>query len=379
MGQSDKLSVLHVVGAMNHGGTEKMLIDLYRNMDLQHIQFDFITFSGDKAYFDDEIRQLGGRVIRVVNHLSIIEMKHIMEIYGPYDIVHAHTLFHCGLVQIAARLAGVKVRISHAHTTDDDQESFMRRLYTAVMKPTIQLFSTYTLACSKQAGRFLFGERRLGKRSNYQIFPNVIHYQDFMEEPVEEVQVFKKQLRIEQRFVIGHIGRFIEPKNHSFLLDILAILRQRNMDVVLLLVGDGVLKEEIEDKAQRIGLEEYVHFTGIREDIPTMLHSMDLFVFPSTYEGLGIVLLEAQAAGKKCLVSEAIQPEADLQIGQMERCSLESGAEVWAEKIMEMKKTETLDLSRIEQAFIEKEYTLDTGVDRLKKLYIQENQKKVTV
>ncbi|WP_165998210.1 glycosyltransferase [Bacillus sp. Cs-700] len=154
--------------------------------------------------------------------------------------------------------------------------------------------------------------------------------------------------------MVGHVGRFIDAKNHLFLLEILKELLLRNKGVRLLLVGEGDLKAQVERAAEKAGLLDKICFTGIRDDIPVMMHSMDAFLLPSRYEGLGLVLLEAQAAGLPCIVSEAIQPEANLNLGQMSSLSLDQSPARWAEKILNALGKEKLDPKRIEEAFKEK-------------------------
>ncbi len=169
--------------------------------------------------------------------------------YGPYDAVHSHTLFHCGLASLAALLAGVKIRVSHAHTTLDNSRGYLRKIYMKLMRVMINLFSSNLLACSKEAGSYLFGEKNLrGKKYSY--FPNVIDYSNFLKEASAEVKKFKVEEGLGNNVVIGHIGRFIEAKNHYFLLEVLKCLLKNDPTVNLLLVGDGDLRQEIEDAAK---------------------------------------------------------------------------------------------------------------------------------
>jgi len=362
------IKVLQVVGAMNRAGTETMLMNIYRNINREKIQFDFISYSGQEAHYDQEIKRLGGRVIRLSNTSSIKEIYKVIKKYGPYDAVHAHTLFHCGIAIIAARMAGVKVRISHAHTTLDNSGSYKRKIYMRLMRSLINTFSTKLLACSKGAGSYLFGEKSLANEK-YSYFPNVIDYLGFLECPKDEVRKFRVDQGLDNSIVIGHIGRFIEAKNHIFLLDIMKSVLKRNHTVKLLLVGDGNLKQQVEEKARKEGIYDYIRFIGIREDIPTLLHSMDVFVFPSIYEGLGLVLLEAQASGVQCVVSEAIQPEADLNIGLVSKLSLKDDPKVWADKIIELANKKEEDLNCIIGGFERGGYSLTLGISKLIDVY----------
>lgn len=362
------LKILHVVGAMNRAGTETMLMNIYRNIDREKVQFDFISYSPHEAHYDQEIMELGGRVIRLSKTYSIKEIYNAIVKYGPYDAVHSHTLFHCGIANIAAFMAGIKVRIAHAHTTLDKSNSFLRKIYINTMRVLISTLSTKLLACSKGAGEYLFGTKSL-TRNKYSYFPNVIDYSLFLSKPNDEVNHFKKQEGIEDGIVIGHIGRFMEAKNHEFLLKIMKCLIKRIPTIKLLLVGDGELKQQIEDQAKEEGLIENIIFVGIRHDIHTMLHSMDIFVFPSLYEGLGLVLLEAQASGVPCIVSEAIQPEADLELDLISRHSLSDGPEIWANTILNEVNKKEKNIQLITNSFERSEYSIQLGVSKLMSIY----------
>ncbi len=316
--------ILHVVGAMNRAGTETMLMNLYRNLDREKVQFDFVSYSPFDGHYDEEIKELGGRVIKLSSTQSIKELYQTIKQFGPYEAVHSHTLFHCGVSSFAAWLAGVKIRVSHAHTTFDNSESLLRKVYIGSMRTLINTFSTQLLACSKEAGQYLFGRKAIQK-DEYSYFPNVIEYSKFLNERQSQVKKFKVEEGLGKSIVIGHIGRFIPAKNHDFLLDVMKSLLERDSTIKLLLVGDGDLKSHIKKRIKKESLSENIRLVGIRADIETMLHSMDVFVFPSLYEGLGLVLLEAQASGLPCVVSEAIQPEADLQLGLLTKVALSDG------------------------------------------------------
>ncbi|UAL49663.1 glycosyltransferase family 1 protein [Sutcliffiella horikoshii] len=364
-----KLRVLHIVGAMNRAGTETMLMNIFRNIDRSKIHFDFLSFSKLVAHYDEEIHSLGGRVIRITNTQSILGIVKAIRKYGPYDAVHSHTLFHCGIANLAARIAGVKIRIAHAHTTLDKNDTILRSIYIFSMRAATKLTSTHYLACSKQAGAYLFGNAT-EENQKYMYFPNLIDYSQFESMKVDEVAVFKKEVGLEDKKVIGHIGRFIEAKNHQFLLKILKSIIKKDDTYRLLLVGDGDLREDIQKYAKKEGIFEYIKFVGIRDDIATMLQSMDVFVFPSIYEGLGLVLLEAQASGLPCIVSEAIQPEADLQLGLFTKLFLNDDPNLWAEKIINITNRNHMEKPMIIRSTFENSgYSLSKGISKLVEIY----------
>ncbi|WP_394218334.1 glycosyltransferase family 1 protein [Halobacillus trueperi] len=367
---TEPIRILQVVGGMNRAGTETMLMNLYRNIDRKRVQFDFISYSPEEAHYDEEIRRLGGRVFHLTHTYSIKELYQVIKKNGPYQAIHSHTLFHCGIANLTAWLAGIKTRISHAHTTLDKSDTLLRKMYLSCMRGAVKLFSTHYLACSEKAGQYLFG--KVGpSNKKYIYFPNLINYEECWNVQYIEVRALKRKLDIENKTVIGHIGRFMDAKNHQFLLQVMKILVKKDKNIQLLLVGDGDLRKEIEEKAEEYHLQDHIRFLGIRQDIPTLLQCMDVFVFPSTYEGLGLVLLEAQAAGLPCLVSEAIQPEADLNLDLIWKLKLSEGPDVWAENVLNLVGQKEKDKERVKDRFQNHEHSIPQAVQRVMKIYKQ--------
>lgn len=364
----NKYRVLHVVGSMNRAGTETMLMNIYRNIDREKIQFDFISYDQEEAHYDKEIKSLGGKIIKLSSTTSVKELVNAIKENGPYNVVHAHTLFNSGIAMLAAKKCGIKTRIAHAHTTLDNSSSMVRKIYINSMRYLINKYSTQTLACSKEAGKYLFGEREINKEK-YQYFPNLINYEVLLEKPTKEIEAFKQREGLDKGIVIGHIGTFKKSKNQKFLLEICRHMNEQNIDAKLLLVGDGVLRYELENLAKEYKIIDKVKFIGVREDINVMLYSMDVFVFPSIFEGLGLVLLEAQAAGLPCIVSEAIQPEADLGLNLFTNLRLDDGVEIWAKHIMKSVNKKEISVDKVSRAFEEKEYSKDRCISKLMKIY----------
>src|SRR5690625_3671211 len=235
MEQIKPVRILHVVGAMNRGGTETMLMNIYRKIDHEHVQFDFISYSQEEAHYDVEIEKMGGKIIRLTKTASVKQIYDAIKQNGPYMAVHGHTLFHCGLASVAAKVAGIKVRISHAHTVADESDSYLRKTYINFMRVMINSFSTHLLACSKGAGQYLFGEKNLEK-ANYAYFPNVIDYEKFISTSQIEMKKFKVEEGLGNHFVLGHIGTFKEVKNHLFLLKMMEKMRKHPLFILILVV-----------------------------------------------------------------------------------------------------------------------------------------------
>lgn len=366
----ESIRVLQVTGAMNIGGTESMLMNIYRAVDRSRIQFDFLSFNNQEAHFDKEIQSLGGRVIKSDHPASFKQLYDLIK-KGKYAAVHAHTLFHSGIVMAAAKAAGVPVRISHAHTTKDNVSSFQKKLYVKTMQKLINQFSSDFLTCSVTAGNFMFGHERA------EWLPNMIQTEKFLTKNEKEIEQFKLQYGLQNKLVIGHVGRFMEAKNHLFLLDLLAEIKTVQSNAVLLLVGDGDLKEQVEAEAERLKLTDHVVLTGALRDTSTALHAMDVFVFPSKYEGLGLVLLEAQAAGIPCVTSDCIQPEADAGIGLLKQLSLQASKAAWIAEIREAaSQGKHPDAMLRERKLNEKGYSIEKVSGRIAQLYMNRKEGK---
>lgn len=367
-----KSKILHVTGAMNVGGTETMLINLYRKVNNEMV-FDFISYSDKEAYYDKEIEKLGGKVIRLTVPSergfvgAIKDIRNVIKENGPYNAVHTHMLFNCGIAMISAYFSEVKIRVSHAHTTADNSTSLIRKLYILVMRLLIRIFSTNFLACSDAAGRYLFGDNIVDNKK-YKILPNYIDYEKFINS--NDKNKIRLEIGIkEDDIVIGHIGRFITAKNHTFLIDVANEMIQKNSKVKLILVGTGDFEEQIKEKVKKLGIDSNVYFLGVRDDIPSILKSMNLFILPSISEGLGLVLLEAQASQIPCLVSEAIQPEVDLGVNLVNKINLSCGKEEWARKAFDIIEKNNNKNINIVSAVKEKRYDLNSILDNLKVIY----------
>lgn len=368
---NEKNKILHIIGGMDIGGTETMIMNLYRQVN-KHIQFDFISYYTKDAYYDNEIRELGGNIIKTDAPAKIGQLRSIINLYkiikkGKYEVVHAHTLFNCGTAMLAAKLSGVKIRVSHSHTNLNTSNSFIKNAYFSVMRMLIRIFSTDFMACSNIAGKHLFGQNIINNHT-YKVLPNYIDYNRFLQ--CQDNNSIRKELGIDDDdILVGHIGRFVDVKNHTFLIDIINSMVKKNSKVKAVLVGDGILRKEIEDKVKSLKLDKHIYFIGFRDDIDVILNNCDLFIFPSIYEGLGLVMLEAQACGLPCIVSEAIQPEADLEIGLLNRLNLSDSCDVWGQKALDLIGNKEKHKEKIKNAFNNKGYELDQIVSSLLKVY----------
>jgi glycosyltransferase involved in cell wall biosynthesis len=333
------IKILHVVSHMHQGGIETWLMHILRNIDRDLFQIDFMVHFPEAYEYNDEIHSLGCRII-VSPHINWkrwwtygVNFQQILREYGPYDVVHSHIDLASGNIVRLAKYAGVPVRIAHSHNDKSQlraKAGWKDRFLGTLLKFWIAHYATIGLACSRDAAADMFGWRWQSDR-RWQILYYGLDLTPFQAK-VEPAQV-RAELGIPQdAFVIGHVGRFAPQKNHQFLVKIAAEIAKQEPKMRLLLVGTGSLRSEIEDKLAQLGLTDKVIFAGTRSDVPRlMLGAMDVFLFPSLHEGLGLVLIEAQAAGLPCILSNAIPEEADLVQPLMNRLSLSQPASEWAE------------------------------------------------
>ncbi|MZQ83646.1 glycosyltransferase [Paenibacillus sp. 5J-6] len=326
--------VLHAVVNMNRGGAEVLIMNLYRNIDRTMIQFDFLTCK--EGEFDAEIIEMGGRIHRIpyvsdVGHFAYINAlnKFFLD-HSEYKIVHSHMDKMSGFVLRSAKRAGVPVRIAHSHSTNNEG-SFLKRMYKMYAGKSIISNATHLLACSKNAAKWLFKK----EADKADILKNGIECEKFLFSSEVREQV-REELNLQtEDVVVGHVGRFCHPKNHTFLLDIFYEFSKLIPNSVLVLAGDGPLRSDIEMKVKKLNLENRVKLLGVRNDINRLLQAYDVFVFPSIYEGLPVTLIEAQGAGLPCVISDVVTKEVDLGVHLIEYSSLFDQA-IWVEKIRDI-------------------------------------------
>ncbi|MCK0470355.1 glycosyltransferase family 1 protein [Halalkalibacter sp. APA_J-10(15)] len=327
------IRVLQVVTIMNRGGLETMLMNYYRRIDRERIQFDFIVHREEEGHYDQEILDLGGCIyrmppIRPGQYRTYFTMLELFFHEHRYVIVHSHINENSAFILKIAKEAGVPCRIAHSHLSDlaiDYKLPF--RIYA---RRVLKNQPTTYFACSKRAGEWLFGKEIATK--DIKVLHNAVDVNKFAYDPIKRKKK-REELGIQGKFVIGHIGRFNRQKNHKFLIEIFKKVYRCNQHAVLVLVGDGSQKSNIIEKVRRAGIEEAVFFLGVREDIPDLMLAFDLFLFPSLFEGLPVVLIEAQAAGLRCIVSDAITKEVDVT-NRIDFFPLSRSPSEWSEYVL---------------------------------------------
>jgi glycosyltransferase involved in cell wall biosynthesis len=327
MPSPDRPRVLHVLGSLNRGGIETWLLHVLRN-NAGNWSTEFMVHRDVGGAYDSEVRTWGA-VVRVGpsprNPAAYMRsLQTMLRVDGPYDVVHSHVHFYSGVVLRAAALAGVPVRVAHSHTTEAPQS----RAYGVLMRLWIQRYATHGLAISSSAAEVLYGARWCSD-PRVQMHESAVDFRPFGELPSRAEA--KQALGLPRsRIVVGHVGRFSTVKNHAFLVSTFAELIKLGIDAHLLLVGCGPLEADVRAQIAACGLTERCTFAGAHDDITRFYAALDLFLFPSLWEGFGLVTLEAQAAGVPVLASQAIPAEASIIPGLLHYRSLEDGPAVWA-------------------------------------------------
>lgn len=332
---TEPIRVAHVIGNWLGGGVESVVMNYYRNIDRNKVQFDFLCSESSTDIPYEEIEKLGGRVFIVPNYTKVVKyQKELKKIFkeNNYKIVHSHINTLSIFPLRAAKKAGVPIRIAHSHSTTNKKEK-KKNLLKQVLMPFSRVYATDYMCCSELAGRWLFGDKEYDKGNVY-LLNNAIDLDKFKYD--EDVRKEKrKELGIsDDTLVIGHVGRFVEQKNHRFLIDIFNEIHKKNSNSLLLLVGQGPLKKEIENKVEELKLNDSVRFLGQRNDINELYQAFDVFCLPSLYEGLPVVGVEAQATGLLCELSNDMTKETKV-LDTTRFISLNTSAEEWATIILD--------------------------------------------
>ena len=371
--------VLHIFISMNRGGAESMVMNYYRHIDRSKVQFDFLVHREQKGEFDDEIRSLGG-IIHKVAPINIFnpkkyysELSLFFKEHATYQIIHSHiNTFSYYPLKIAQEF-NIPVRIAHAHTAlpkpslkdflnVKEIKETIKTLIKFQLKKKIHQNSNYCFACGRRAGSWLFGVN-----SNFTIINNAIDSSKFVYDKVIAEQ-YKSDHNLLNKIVIGHVGNFTEPKNHTFILDIFYELQKMDKKFHLVLIGDGPLRNNIEAKIDKLKIKERVSLLGVRKDIHNLCKMIDVFVFPSLYEGLPVTLIEAQASGLQVFVSNSVTSEVNItnKIIFMP-INLEKAAKNWAQSIKDSIPYKRKDTSR---CIINSGYDIKTSALLLEKFYL---------
>ena len=330
----EPIRIAQIIGKWVGGGVESVIMNYYRAMNRGKIQFDFICDEDSTNIPYEEIKSLGGKVILIPPYQKLFKYQKVLKKIlreGNYKIVHSHINALSVFPLRIAKKVGVPIRIAHSHSTTNKKE-WKKNFFKSILKPFSKVYATNYFCCTEHAGRWLFGNKKFENGEIY-ILNNAINLEKFIyNEKIRENK--RAELKIDKdTIVLGHIGRFVEQKNHKFLINIFNEVHKKNINTKLILVGQGPLKKEIEQQIKQLNIEDYVLMLGQRADVNEIYQAFDIFLFPSLYEGLGMVAIEAQAAGNLCIVSTEI-PKVAKVTKKMEFLDLSSPNQRWVDCIL---------------------------------------------
>ena len=338
------IRILHVVTNMSYGGLENLLMNYYRHMDRNRIQFDFLTHVEIHQDFEEEIAALGGRLYRLprMNPLSSSYrsvLHSFLEEHKEYRVIHSHLNCTAGVPLKPAMELGIPMRIAHAHSSNLNWNP--KVLIKLWCKQSIPKYATHLFACGEKAGSWMF------KGKEFTLMRNAIDVADFSYDPIRSRQM-REQLGITGKFVLGHVGQFRQEKNHLFLIRVFHEVLKKEPNAALILVGKGPEMEKTKELCRSLGITDSVHFLGARPDIPDLMQGMDVFILPSLFEGLPVTMIEAQASGLPFVLSDRVPPECMLSETGI-RLSLDAPLTQWADTVLsyrEFPRTNTAELLR---------------------------------
>lgn len=316
MGQP--VRILHILGNTQLGGAESRIMDLYRHMDRSVVQFDFVVHSKEEGYFNEEIRKLGGRIFRVprfrvLNYFSYCRAwKKLLQEHRDADgrsefhMIQGHMTSTAAIYLPIARKCGIETTIAHARSAGVDKG--LKGILTRFLRRNLSKKADYLFTCSELAGISVFGKKAV-EQGRTRFLPNAIDCQKFAPDPLVREKI-RRELGIENCYVIGHVGRFHYAKNHEYLLRVFAeLVKRKTRDYVLLLLGEGSGMEDIRILSRELGIGDKVYFLGNKSNVNDYYQAMDYFVYPSRFEGMPGTIVEAQTAGLRCLMSDTICKE----------------------------------------------------------------------
>lgn len=319
------------------GGIESLILNIYRNINKNKIEFTFLTY-GKSTYklFEDEIIEMGGKIDEIIVKKGILQNIIFSRKLYEYlkkekpDILHTNisSLTIQIMVLLVAWLANIKIRIVHCHNFKKD--SIIIKSIKQMLKPIISLLGTDYFACSEEAAKWMFSKKII-KEKRYKIIKNGIELEKFKYN-AEKREEYRSKFNITQNKVVGHIGRFQNQKNHKFIIEVFKALVEKDSSFFLVLIGEGELEKEIREKVKKLKLDDKVKFLGARKDINHIMQAVDIILFPSLFEGFGIVALESQAAGLPTIVSDRLPKEIEVT-NLLKKIPLENSIEEWCEEI----------------------------------------------
>lgn len=363
-------NVLIIISRLYVGGAEKVARDLALYADRENYRFDYLLFTDRVGEYEAQLEAVGCRMIRI-EEPSCGYGKHIRTLRriiqeNHYDIVHAHTMFNCGWSMWVAKHCGIPVRVAHSHSALEDGGGFVKTVYEKLMCAMILSCATDLVGCGEKAGRRLFGEKAWKKQG--QLILNGIDVAGFAYQP-EKRDAIRKQYGLDDHLTLGHVGHLQEVKNQKFLLDLMSLILEKRPDAMLLLLGEGEDRSMLEQKIRDMGLEDHVIMTGNVTNVADYLSAMDVFVFPSLFEGTPLSILEVQANGLSCVISDSVPPDVFLT-DLIHPLSLHDGKEKWVDAILAQQRT---DAESYNHQLRGSDYAVETAMEKIYRIYEKRN------
>ncbi len=365
--------LLCIVGKMDAGGAETFLMKIYRNIDRSMFQMDFAVSVQEKGFYDDEIKSLGGKIYHInpksdgfVKNFCAIKSVVKDNDYKYVMRISQHSL--SALELLAARMGGAEVRVFRSSNSNTTSSSKVNQYLHRLCRFMPLMFANVRIAPSTEAAEFMFGKNCIQKGTAILIHNAIdLEVYKFDENARREIQ---RNFGIEGKFVVGHVGRFNKQKNHMYLLDIFNELQKSVPDSILLLIGKGELMEQVKTRVEELGIQDKVIFAGVRSDVPQLLSAMDVFLFPSLYEGMPNTVVEAQATGLPCVISDTITREANIT-GLVTYLPLSASTAAWVEKVLGSRYWERPD---VKMNFINDGYEIGRMVNQFTEIVFRENK-----
>ena len=361
--------ILHITGGMNRAGAETMIMNLYREIDKNKYQFDFIYFTSEPCDYDHEIIKLGGHIHRLTstNFLDrFFDLKKLLIKHPEYKVVQSHTLLSSAFHLLAAAFAGVPHRIAHSHNTSDLSKSkFITLLYQSFSRSVIKKCATNFIACGKAASQFLFQNEQI-----VLFLPNAIDTTKFASIGETQKEYINSKFQLEDDCLkIIQVGRLQAVKNPFYSIKIAKLLKERGIKFKLFFVGQGDLRQELKEAIKRHNLLHEVVLLGVRSDIPELMAGSDVMLMPSLHEGFPVVLVEAQSVGLPALISNTISPEVNLNLGLVDFEELSASASMWADQLVLVKSRKKMKTTKRLELLKDQGFDIKSSTKRLINMY----------
>lgn len=364
------IRVLHVIGKMDRGGAETFIMNAYRNIDRDAIQFDFLVHTEEEGDYDDEIVSLGGHIYQIpryafYNRKAYSEaVKEFMKLHDEHSIVHGHIGSSAPIYLSIARSLG---RFAIAHSHNDVKITSLKDIAYRLIAFPVRGKADYYLACSEQAGLNRFG-KKIAESDHYQVVNNGIDCELYARDRKDQ-RAARDRLFLDDGPIFGHVGRLDRVKNHAFLFDVFEGIKERLPDAKLILAGQGPLESELKKQVTDRGLAQSIEFLGVRNDVPEVLKSMDVFLFPSLYEGMPLALLEAQATGLECIISTGVS-EAAMVTDRVKRISINSKDE-WVDQAVRSYESSRVEINDRVETVRKSGFDMKDVAEKLSTFYLQ--------